>query len=250
MIDASEEAGAVATPRGRQRGGAGRRLMHDIRPSAEGGMVAADLAAAFGVTTPQAEAALSLVAAEFGVALEQITLSRAGLASVIEATGGRWILPLDRCGALHSQTVRAGGIAALEEIVGSCERGRSLAARVERAGRLGEGRAEQMLPALAAVAVSRLASRARDELAEVVGTMPSLGRSSRGEPHLDLAEIVRRKSGSGPHGPVRLRHAARRALARAAGFTPRGAMWWYLRFIATPVVVPVGWAMKALRANA
>ena len=87
--------------------GRGHRSMHDIRPDVEGGTVAANLAAAFGVTTAQVEAALPLVAAELGACLEQVTLSRAGLVAFVEGIGGRWAGTLDQCEALHSQSMRA-----------------------------------------------------------------------------------------------------------------------------------------------
>jgi hypothetical protein len=223
--------------------------MHDMRPDVEGGRVAANLAAAFGVTTAQVEAVLPLVAAELGAGLEQVTLSRAGLVAFVEGLGGRWAGALDRCEALHSRSMRAEGNAALDEIVGSRERVRALTERAERAGQLGEGRAEAMLPALAAVAMSRLASRARDSLAEVLWVMPSLGRWSLGEPYLDLADILRRGCGAGPYGPIKLRRVVRRAVAQAAGFVPRGPVRWYLRFMARPAIVPLRWAMDALRSK-
>jgi hypothetical protein len=223
--------------------------MHDMRPGVEGGGVAANLAAAFGVSTAQIEAVLPLVAAELGPCLEQVTLSRAGLVAFVEGLGGRWAVPLDRCEALHSLQVRADGNVVLEEIVGSRERVRALRERVEREGRLGEGRAELVLPALAAVAMSRLASRARDSLAEVVWVMPSLGRWSLGEPHLDLADILRRKCGAGPYGPAKLRRVVRHAVARTAGFEPHGPLRWYLRFMTKPIVVPVRWVLDAFRSG-
>lgn len=249
MIAANDNGRAVATPRETGNEGRGQRSMHDMRPGVEGGAGAANLAAAFGLTTAQIEAVLPLVAAELGACLEQATLSRAGLVAFIEGLGGRWATPLDRCDALHSLQVRADGDVALEEIVGSRDRVRALRERVERAGRLGEGRADRVLPALAAVTMSRWAARARDSLAEVVWAMPPLGRWSQGEPHLDLADILRRRCGAGPHGPVELRRVVRRAVAHAAGFEPTGPLRWYLRFIGAPVVVPMRWALDAVRSG-
>ncbi len=224
--------------------------MHDTRSDVQGGTVAANLAAAFGVSAAQVEATLPLVATEFGGCLEQATLSRAGLASLVEAVGGRWANPLEQCEALHSQAVRADGNAALDQVLGSRERARALMERAARAGQFGEGRAELILPALAAVTMSRLASRARDNLAEVVKVMPPLGHWGRGEPHADLADIVRRGCGAGPYGPVKLRRVVRRAVAGPAHFKPRGPLRWYLRFIAKPAVLPMRWLMERLRSSA
>ena len=108
-----------------------------------------------------------------------------------------------------------------------------------------------MLPALAAVTMGGLAARASGSLGEVLRVMPSLGRWSRGEPHADLADILRRGCGAGPYGPVKLRRVVRRALARAGGFRPRGPLRWYLHFmLAKSVLQPMRWVMERLRTSA
>jgi hypothetical protein len=58
--------------------------------------------------------------------------------------------------------------------------------------------------------------------------MPSLGHWSKGSPHADLADILRRGCGGGPHSPRQLPRAVRRCLAQAGSF---GALGWYVRFM-------------------
>jgi hypothetical protein len=93
-----------------------------------------------------------------------------------------------------------------------------------------------MLPGLAAVAMGRLAGRANGSLGEVLGVVPPLGRWSRGDPHADLADILRRGCGAGPYARGKLRRVVRGVLARAGGFKPRGAVRWYMHFLLRPIM--------------
>jgi len=104
-----------------------------------------------------------------------------------------------------------------------------------------------MLPGLAAVAMGALAGRANGDLGKVLGVMPSLGRWSRGDPHADLADILRRGCGAGPYAKRKLRRVVRRALARAGGFKPRGVLRWYLHFMLRPAISPGRWIVERLR---
>ena len=88
-----------------------------------------------------------------------------------------------------------------------------------------------MLPGLAVTAMVALAARARQGLGEILGVLPPLGRRSRGSPHADLADILRRGCGAGPYAPARLRRVVRQSIARAAHFPARSALGWYLQFM-------------------
>jgi hypothetical protein len=85
-----------------------------------------------------------------------------------------------------------------------------------------------MLPGLAAVAMATLAVRAKSGLGEILARTPPLGRLSRGSPHADLADILRRRCGAGPYSPRALPRIVRRTVARAGGFASRGGVAWYL----------------------
>ena len=61
--------------------------MHDALRHLQGGTVIADLAAAFDLAPSQAEAALHAVASSLVSFLEATTLSRGGLADLVEALG-------------------------------------------------------------------------------------------------------------------------------------------------------------------
>ena len=165
-------------------------------------------------------------------------LSRAGLVAFVEGIGGRWAGTLDQCEALHSQSMRAEGNAALDEILGSRERVRALTERPggrASSARAGRADAANLRPS---PCPGRLRSARQPR--EDGWDMASHGRWSLGEPHLDFADILRRECGAGPYGPIKLRRIVRRAVARSAGFEPRGPVRWYLRFMAKPIV-PMRW---------
>jgi uncharacterized protein DUF937 len=197
-----------------------------------GGPDVAILAEAFQVAPAEADAALRAVMREMAWHLERNTLSRGGLADLVEAVGkGQHAGLPDDASALREEMVRTDGNAILSHILGTKDRSRALAARVAREARLSWRTVVSMLPALAVMAMARLAAGAKTGLGEILAVTPSLGRWSCGSPHADLADILRRGCGAGPYGPAKLRRVVRRAIARAAGFRPRGALRWYLQFM-------------------
>jgi hypothetical protein len=205
---------------------------HDALHRADGGTVVADLATAFDITPAAAEAAVLATMAELAWYLERNTLSREGLADVVESLGSDdHAKHLDKPGAFRDPAARAGGEAVLGHILGPRRRGLVLAARVARRSEVSEDTIRSMLPVLAVVAMVKMESRGRGPLGEILAVMPPLGRWSRGSPHADLADILRRRCGGGPYAPVKLRRVVRRAVAQAAGFPARGAMRWYVHFI-------------------
>lgn len=221
--------------------------MHEALRHVQGAAAAADLAAAFAIPPAKAEAVMRAVASELARHLERNTLSRAGLADLVEALGhGHHAKYLEGGDIFRDAAVRADGNAILGHILGSKDRSRALAARAARQARLGEEMVRSMLPALAAVAMAGLAVRASGGLGEVLRVMPSLGRWSRGGPHADLADILRRGCGGGPYAPAKLRRVVRRAFARAAGFRPRGAARWYLHFMLGRLIAPARWIAARL----
>jgi hypothetical protein len=222
--------------------------VHDALRHTQGGTAAADLAAAFAITPGQAEAAMRAVASELGWHLEQNTLSRCGLAGLVDALGsGHHARYLSGGNVFRDEAARADGEAILGHILGSQDRSRALAARAARATGLGAATIGSMLPGLAAITMGGLAMRAKSTLAEVLGGLPPQGRWSCGSPHADLADILRRGCGAGPHGKAKLRRVVRRELARAGGFEPRGPVRWYVRFmLVRPALAPARRMMASL----
>jgi hypothetical protein len=203
--------------------------MHDTLRSAWGEGIAARLAAVFDITPAQAEAVMRAVLPELARRMETNMLSRGGLADLVDVLGSSDHAGyLDRADLFRDEAARTHGNAILAQVLGSKDRSRTLAARAARQCRLDQRLVRAMLPGLAAVSMATLAVRAKSSLGEILARTPPLGRLSRGSPHADLAGILRRRCGAGPYSPRALPRAVRRAIARAAGFPPRGAIAWYI----------------------
>jgi hypothetical protein len=226
--------------------------MQDTLRHIHGGPIIAVLAEAFAVAPGKADAALRAVMREMAWHMERNTLSRGGLADLVKALGSlRQAGYLDDASALRGEMVRTDGNAVLAEVLGTKDRSRALAARAASEAGLDERTVVSMLPALAVIVMARVAAGAKNGLDAVLAALPSLGRWSRGSPHADLADILRRGCGAGPYGPARLRRVVRSAIARAAGFPPRGALRWYVQFmLVRPASRPARMiAARAMRAR-
>jgi uncharacterized protein DUF937 len=222
--------------------------MQDTLRHIHGGPAVAVLAEAFAVAPTEADATLRAVMGEMAWHLERNTLSRGGLADLVEALGsGHHARYLDDANALRNEMVRTDGNAVLRHVLGTKDRSRALAARAAREAGLTGLTVASMLPALAVIAMARVAAGAKNGLGEVLAVMPSLGRWSSGSPHADLADILRRGCGAGPYAPAKLRRVVRRAIARAAGFPPRGALRWYLQFM---LIRPASRPVRTIAARA
>jgi len=220
-------------------------------PRVQGDGIGAVLADA-GVTTAQWQAALRAVQSEFAWQLEQITLSRTGLADVVELIGSIHTPSAGDASAgdavpLCGRAPTVDGPTILGHVLGGADRGQALAARASRAAGWQGEIAMALLPDLAVAAMSAVAGRAHKGLGDVLNVLPALGRLSRGSPHADLADIVRRGCGAGPYAPGKLRRTVRRRIAQAADFPARGPLSWYGRFM---VVRPLSRLMRAFIARA
>jgi uncharacterized protein DUF937 len=214
--------------------------MHDALRHTPGGAALADLAATFSVTTEQVAAAMQVVGAELAWHIEKNTLSRCGLADLVEAVGAAAHAKLLEGADFRGEAMRAEGNAILGNILGSKHRSRALAARAARRAGLTAATVQAMLPGLAVVTMAGLAARARTGLRKVLSVMPPQGRWSRGSPHADLADILRRGCGAGPYPRAKLRRVVRGAVVGGGSFRPRGAVRWYLGFmLARPALAPV-----------
>ena len=205
-----------------------------------------------GVTTAQWQAALRAVQSEFAWQLEQITLSRTGLADVVELIGSIHTPSAGDASAgdavpLCGRAPTVDGPTILGHVLGGADRGQALAARASRAAGWQDEIAMALLPDLAVAAMSAVAGRAHKGLGDVLNVLPALGRRSRGSPHADLADIIRRGCGAGPYAPGKLRRTVRRRIAQAADFPARGPLSWYGRFM---VVRPLSRLMRAFIARA
>ena len=203
--------------------------MHDMLPQPQGD--ASGALADVGVTPSELKAALSAVLSEFAWQLEQITLSRRGLAGIVELIGStdHARSPGDAA-ALRSEAIAAEGNAILSHVLGSADRSRARSARLPSGGLAwGDGRSS------AARLGGDRHGRARRPRAPRPGRSPEHPAAARTpeprSPPADLADILRRGCGAGPYAPAKLRRVVRQSIARAAHFPARSALGWYLQFM-------------------
>lgn len=203
--------------------------MHDTLRQAQGASVVDELAAAFQIAPARAEAVMRAVMPELAWSLRQNTLCRGGLADLVEALGsGHHVEYLSAGNVFRDEAARRDGAAILGHMLGSKGRSRTLAMRAARQTGVSDRLIRSMLPGLAALTMGLLASRANGTMSEIVAQVPPQGR---GNPHADLADILRRGCGAGRYAPLALRRNVRRAIARAAGLPGAGVLGWYVGFL-------------------
>ena len=206
--------------------------MHDALGQVQAQSPIDRLAAAFAVAPAEAAAAMRVLMPEFAWHLQTMTLSRGGLADLVETLGGDHRAAYLTAGTdWRNEAARRTGEAILARLLGTKDASRMLAARAARQCGLEAKTIAAMLPHLVVIAIGGLALRARSGLAAILAQVPPLGRLSRGGPHADLAGILRRRCGAGAYSPRALPRAVRRALA-AGGFPGRNVIVWYLGFMA------------------
>lgn len=148
-----------------------------------GGAGTANLARSVGASPEQIELALEVIVPRLSQALERNTLSRGGLADLVEAIGdGRHEAYLKRPELLGSDTMRADGDAILGHILGSKDSSRSLASRAAATSGIGEGIIRQLLPIIAALLMGGLAKATKGGLGDILSKIPGLPGGGSGMP--------------------------------------------------------------------
>jgi hypothetical protein len=208
--------------------------MRDALRQMQGGTAVDVLATAFGATAAQVEDVLRVVGPELAWAIDTRSLNRAGLADLVDAVGraARAKLAVS-ADALQGEAARADGDRVLDLLFSSHAKAMLIADAARSAG-LPDRTVAAMLPAVAAMTLDALAGRAESTLGALLAQMPSLGPWSKGSPHADMADILRRRCGAGPYGKRKLRRVVRRCLARAGSFGGFGLAGWYTRFMLRP----------------
>ena len=150
--------------------------IEDLLANAQAGNALGNLAQSFGLSPQQAEAVLSSVLPQLERRMERNTLSRGGVADLIEILGrtggGAYV---DSGAALADPSVRSFGIDVLDNILGSKDQSRAVAARASRASGLSEELIKQMLPVIAAMVMGALAKGAGGSLGEILGKITGAG---------------------------------------------------------------------------
>ena len=209
--------------------------MQDALRQVQAGSAAQLLAEAYDISPVQAAAVMREAERAFAWGLETSSLNRGGLADLVEAIGridkGKYVVGGN---LFRDEAARADGERVLTHVLGLGDARAMLTARIARRAGVDEAAVAAMLPGLAVLTLVSLANRARNTLGALLAVMPSLGPWSKGSPHADLADILRRRCGGGRYASRQLYRAVRLRLARAGGFGSFGAFGWYVRFALRP----------------
>jgi hypothetical protein len=180
----------------------------------EGGKVVENLAQSFGVDRAQAASVLSAVVPELAWNMERQSFNRGGLADMVAALGrADYAKTLGPGVKLSSPQVEQAGIEALDTLLWSKDRSRTVAHRAARETGVDENVIKGMLPAIAALLLGGIDQKAGGTLRTVAnevgvpvaqaanigvgdqkplpipGERPGFGRSSN--PYGDLSDIIR-----------------------------------------------------------
>ena len=138
--------------------------------------IARELAQAFGLNSDQARAVVDQVVPELTHNLEGLTLSRGGLADLINQLGNKSNSDfLNKPDLLRSDEARGEGNEILDYIFGSKYRSRVVAQRAARDSELDLGDVKRMLPAIASLLMGNLNRKTQKQILEVADQFP--GRS-------------------------------------------------------------------------
>lgn len=127
------------------------------------------IAKAYGLNPEKTGAAAAVITDALTQRIEQASLSRSGLADVIEIIGapGRQAYSSPDT-PLAAPQVRADGIGILSQLVGSKDQSRALAARAARRSGLSEEAVKSMLPSLAAVLMGAISERSKQSFGDIL----------------------------------------------------------------------------------
>lgn len=188
----------------------------EILTAGQGGQVVGNLSQSFGIDRQQAAAILSAVVPELAFNMERQSFNRGGLADLVAALGkADYSAFLAPGTSLTSPAVQQAGIGALDTLLWSKDRSRTVAHRAARASGVDEALIRRMLPSIAALVMGGIDSKVGGTLQSIageVGAAPvvtaadidvgdqrplpipgersSSGRSSK--PYGDLPDIIRR----------------------------------------------------------
>lgn len=195
----------------------------EILTAGQGGQVVGNLAKSFGIDRQQAAGVLEAVIPELSRNMERQSFNRGGLADLVAALGkANYEKALAPNAPLTSPGIKEAGIEALDTVLWSKDRSRTVAHRAARESGVNENLIKEMLPAIAAIVMGGIDSKARGALATignevgapiakaadidigdqrplpVPGDRPGIGRANN--PYGDLSDIIRRGGKSIPGG--------------------------------------------------
>ena len=145
----------------------------DVLREAQGGRAIQNLANAFNIDPAQAETAISQILPQLAQRIERNTLSRGGVADLVQALGDqRFRSVLAQPKALASPAAIHIGNGALDTILGSKDTSRRMAERAAAASGLSETVVKQMLPVIASMLMGGLSQTSQAAFGDIARKIP------------------------------------------------------------------------------
>ncbi len=150
----------------------------DLIRNAQGGAAVGNLAKQFSLPPEQVEDLLAQIGPELSYNIEKNTLSRGGVADLLELIGsGQYDAYAADAGALANPDSRDLGNQVLSQILGSKSSSRALAARSSSATGISATLIKAMLPYIASIAMGGLAKSMQGGLGDLIKRLPQFGGS-------------------------------------------------------------------------
>ncbi len=181
----------------------------DVLKASQNGEALAQLGRTFGISQAEAEAVVRAVVPKLSESIERNTLSRGGLADLVNALGQGHDAILDQPNAIGDTAVRDDGNAILGHIVGSKDRSRAIAEKAALSSGVSEGVIKMMLPFIASLLMGALSKQFKGGIGDILGKMGGSGQSGGNTrmPELPrMPEMPRMPQGGGnlPPSPLPL----------------------------------------------
>lgn len=175
----------------------------DIVRQAQGGQAIANMARAFNLSPEQADAAVKALVPELARGIERNTLSRGGIADLVEAMGsGRAARTMQNPAMFGNAAVVEDGNGILKHILGpDKDTSRAAAQRASLSSGLGEGLLKMLLPYIAQLLMGALTNKTAGGLGDILSKIPGLpGSTGSGLPFPQPSAPAPRRSAPAPGG--------------------------------------------------
>lgn len=220
-----------------------------------------NVAKSFGLAPDEAKAAVGAIVPEFAHAIERNTLNRGGIADFVAALGkANPAATLGDDSELASPAVSSTGTEFLEQMLGTKDKSRKVAAQVSRETGVDYDVIKKMLPAVAAMTMAALAKGSRSSIEQVAGRTPALQAAGipkqtrlpipgnnlpdieqSPSPYDKLPDVIRRggqtvpRSSGGSGGSPG--SVVRDILGGLLGFQNRGFLGWLVQVVVLPMIL-------------
>jgi hypothetical protein len=182
------------------------KLLHD----ADGGAGLAALGRSFGLSADQTGKVVASIVPQMAQRLERNTLSRGGVADLVAMMGAVQAAGTAHPDAIGSDAGREHGEALLEQMFGTRDQSRAVAAKASYATGIGDSIIKAMLPYIASMVINAVVKRTSGGLGDILSKLPNMGagpstgggRNSAGNSQTGPGDIFSKIPNIGGNAPI------------------------------------------------